>query len=167
MEKILIGIVIVLSGILYHSFAVNSAYQKGKDEGIVLLNQERTLNAQLAEKAKQENAAKEEALKQEFAKSLQEWEKRNEEITAQYNSLNTDLERMRNKLARATSGRGGKPLDPGNTCTAHAARLTELAALQREGTELLAEGLQHVELLGNRIDQLQSLIKQIEKQINK
>lgn len=161
MEKILIAGVILLGGFLYHFTAVNSAYEKGKNEITEQWNQDKQVRQAIVDQKLKEKEQEEQKLKELFASKQVEWEASNAEINARYNDSVIQLERMRNQLKRASANRNGVPLDPGSTCTAHAVRITQIAELLREGTELHVESIRYLEQLGIKVEQLQEIVKAI------
>lgn len=163
MEKLLIAGFLFISVFFYHFNEVNKAHEKGKQEIQSLWDQDKAARQAIVDQKLKEKTADEELLKQQFAQQKEEWIKTNEEINARYLDATSKLERMRNQLKRASSGANGMPLDPGNSCTAHAARISQIADLLREGTELHVESLRYLEQLGIKVDQLQEIIRSVNK----
>ena len=161
MEKILIAGIIFLGGFLYHFNAVNTAYEKGKNEITQQWEQDKQVRQAIVEQKIKEKELEEQKLKEIFANKQIEWEAANAEINARYTDATNQLERMRNQLKRASTNRNGMPLDPGNTCTAHAVRINQIAELLKEGTELHVESVRYLEQLGIKVEQLQEIVKAI------
>lgn len=163
MEKLLIAGVLFMGAFFYHFSEVHKANEKGKQEIQSLWDQDKAARQAIVDQKLKEKEADEEVLRQAFLEANKHWEAKNEEINAQYLAASADLERMRKQLKTASTRRNGMPLDPGSTCTAHAARLDQIATLLREGTELHVEGIQYLRQLGLTIDELQELIRRVQQ----
>lgn len=163
MAKIIAALVLLASLLGYHFYAIYEANQAGKNEIQTLWNNDKIARQAVVDQLLKEKEEDETKLKQKFDEEIQKWKDTNEKVNAAYLDNVAELERMREQLKRASTGSKGKPLDPGNSCTAHAARITQLADLLREGTELHVESLRYLEQLGNKVDTLQSIIKNVQQ----